>query len=142
MTTSAEPDTGSGVPARLGFAPGQLVQEFGYDGDVDDEFRFAIEGLTTTDLEDEDYGGVADGTLLWWRAGDGDLIDALVDALTLLADEGFIVLMTLKPGRPGFVDASDVEESATTAGLHTSGTVNACDDWAATRLVAPKVARR
>ncbi len=141
MTTSAQADPG-GVPTRLGFAMGQLVQEFGYDGDVDDEFRFAVEGLTANDLEDEDYGGVADGTLFWWREDDGDLVDALVDALTNLADEGFIVLLTPKPGRPGYVDASDVEEAATTAGLHTSGTLNACSDWAATRLVAPKTARR
>ena len=74
--------------------------------------------------------------MIWWRDDDGDLVDAVVDALTNLADHGFIVVLTPKAGRPGHVDASDIEEAATTAGLHTSGSVNACDDWAATRLVA------
>ena len=109
---------------------------------MDDDLRFAIEDLTTTELEDEDYGDVADAVLIWWRDGDGDLVDAVVDALTNLADHGFIVVLTPKAGRAGRVDASDIEEAATTAGLHTSGTVNACEDWTATRLVAPKTARR
>jgi hypothetical protein len=52
------------------------------------------------------------------------------------------VVLTPKAGRLGHVDASDIEEAATTAGLHTSGSVNACEDWTATRLVAPKSARR
>jgi hypothetical protein len=116
--------------------------EFGYDSDVDDDLRFAIEDLTTTELEDEDFGGVADAALIWWREDDGDLVDALVDAQPNLADHGFIVLLTPKAGRPGHVDPSDVEEAATTAGLHASGTVNACEDWAATRLLAPKSVRR
>jgi len=134
--------SGSGVVERLGFARDQVVQEFGYDSDVDDDLRFAIEDLTTTELEDEDYGDVADAVMIWWRDDDGDLVDTVVDALTNLADHGFIVVLTPKAGRPGHVDASDIEEAATTAGLHTSGSVNACDDWAATRLVAPKSARR
>ena len=127
---------------RLGFTAGQVIQEFGYDSDVDDELRFAIEDLTTTDLEDEDYGDVADAVLIWWRDDDGDLVDAVVDGLTNLAEGGFIVVLTPKAGRAGHVQASEIEESATTAGLHTSGAVNACPDWTATRLVAPKNARR
>jgi len=31
--------SGSGVVERLGFARDQVVQECGYDSDVDDEFR-------------------------------------------------------------------------------------------------------
>jgi hypothetical protein len=119
-----------------------VVQEFGYDEDVDDDFRFALEELTNTDLEDEDYGDVADAVLIWWRDGDGDLVDAVVDGLTNLADAGFIVVLTPKSGRAGHLDASELEEAATTAGLHTSGAVNACEDWTATRLVAPRTARR
>jgi Protein of unknown function (DUF3052) len=128
--------------ARLGFTNGQVVQEFGYDTDVDDQFRFAVEDQTGTELEDEDYGDVADAVLIWWREGDGDLVDAVVDGLTNLADDAYIVVLTPKAGRPGHVQASDIEEAATTAGLHTSGSVNACDDWTGTRLVAPKSARR
>jgi hypothetical protein len=140
VSTSAQAAPGSA--ARLGFAAGQVVQEFGYDADVDDQFRFTVEDLTTTDLEDEDYGDVADAVLIWWRDGDGDLVDAVVDGLTNLAEGGFIVVLTPKAGRSGHVDASELEEAATTAGLHTSGAVNACPDWTATRLVAPRTARR
>jgi hypothetical protein len=127
---------------RLGLTAGQVVQEFGYDSDVDDEFRFAIEDLTGTELEDEDYGDVADAVLIWWREDDGDLVDAVVDGLTNLAEGGAIIVLTPKAGRPGHVQASDLEDAATTAGLHTTGAVNACPDWTATRLVAPKSARR
>ena len=140
MSTSAQVAPGSA--ARLGFAEGQVVQEFGYDADVDDDFRFALEDLTKTDLEDEDYGDVADAVLIWWREDDGDLVDAVVDGLTNLAESGFIVVLTPKAGRAGHLEASELEEAATTAGLHTSGAVNACEDWTATRLVAPRTARR
>jgi hypothetical protein len=133
---------GASAPARLGFTAGQVVQEFGYDSDVDDDFRFAIEDLTTNELEDEDFGDVADAVMIWWRDGDGDLVDTLVDALTNLAEGGFIVVMTPKAGRLGVVDASEVDESALTAGLHTSGSVNACEEWTGTRLVAPRSGRR
>ena len=141
VTTPAQSALQTSV-GRLGFTAGQVIQEFGYDSDVDDQLRFAIEDLTTTDLEDEDYGDVADAVLLWWRDDDGDLVDALVDGLTNLAEGGFIIVLTPKSGRSGHVQASDLEEAATTAGLHTSGAVNACEDWTATRLVAPKNARR
>ncbi len=66
---------------KLGFGAGQVVQEFGYDGDVDDDFRFAIEDACGSELEDEDYTGEVDAVLLWWRADDGDLTDALVDTV-------------------------------------------------------------
>jgi hypothetical protein len=133
---------GPSAPARLGFLPRQVVQEFGYDDDVDDDFRFAVEDLTTTELEDEDFPDVADAAMVWWRDGDGDLVDTLVDALTNLAEGGFIVVLTPKAGRPGEVDVSEVDESAIAAGLHTSGSVNAGEDWTGTRLVAPKSGRR
>jgi hypothetical protein len=133
---------GPSAPARLGFMPGQVVQEFGYGYDVDDDFRFAVEDLTTMELEDEDFPDVADAAMVWWRDGDGDLVDTLVDALTNLAEGGFTVVLTPKAGRPGEVDVSEVDESAIAAGLHTSGSVNAGEDWTGTRLVAPKSGRR
>lgn len=136
------PHVGSGTGGeKLGFAAGQVVQEFGYDVDVDDDLRFSIEDTTGTELEDEDYGDVADAVLIWWRDDDGDLVDTFVDALTNLDDGGFIVLLTPKAGRFGEIDMAEVEEAATTAGLHTSGTVNPCPDWSATRIVAPKSRR-
>ena len=133
---------GSALLSRLGFAPGQVVQEFGYDSDVDDDLRFSIEDLTGSELEDEDFSGVAEAVLFWWRDDDGDLVDAVVDALTNLGEGGCIALLTPKAGQPGWVDPSLIDESAVTAGLHTSGTVNVCSAWTATRLVAPRSARR
>ncbi|MDQ1538427.1 MAG: hypothetical protein QOE58_2820 [Actinomycetota bacterium] len=127
---------------KLGFAAGQIVQEFGYDQDVDDDFRLAIEELCGSELEEENYGDVADSVVLWWREDDGDLVDALVDGLTNLAEGGFIVLMTPKAGRDGFVDASDIQEATLTAGLHASGSTNAAVEWNGNRLVAPKSDRR
>lgn len=134
--------TREGALAKLGFGATQVVQEIGYDSDVDDELRFAIEDLTTTELEDEDYGDVADAVLVWFREGDDDLVDTLVDALTNLADGGFLVLLTPRSGSSDHVDPSEIEESAKTAGLHTAGGANVSRDWAAQRLVSPKGQRR
>ena len=142
MIATAQAAATNGSVAKLGFAAGQVVQEFGYDQDVDDDFRLAIEELCGSELEDEDYGDVADAVVLWWREDDGDLIDALVDALTNLAEGGFIVLLTPKAGRVGQVDPSDIQEATLTAGLHSSGSTNAARDWNGSRLVAPKSARR
>jgi hypothetical protein len=142
VVATAEAAATNGSVAKLGFAAEQVVQEFGYDQDVDDDFRLAIEELCGTELEDEDYGDVADAVVLWWREDDGDLVDALVDALTNLAEGGFILLLTPKSGRDGHVDASDIQEAALTAGLHASGGTNAVRDWTGGRLVAPKSARR
>jgi hypothetical protein len=132
----------NGSVAKLGFAAGQVVQEFGYDQDADDDFRLAIEELCGSELEEEDYGDVADAVVLWWREDDGDLVDALVDGLTNLAEGGFIVLLTPKAGRAGHVDASDIQEATLTAGLHSSGSTNGAREWNGSRLVAPKSDRR
>jgi hypothetical protein len=97
--------------------------------------------VTGTDLVDEDFEDVVDAVFLWWRDGDGDLVDALVDALTSLTDGGMIWLLTPKAGRPGHVEPSDIGEAAPTAGLAQTTTVSAASDWTGTRLVAPKSAR-
>jgi Protein of unknown function (DUF3052) len=134
----ADPGTsGSGVVERLGFARDQVVQEFGYDSDVDDDFRYAVEDACGTEIEDEDYTGGADAVLLWWRDDDGDLGDALVDMVGVLDDGGFVVLLTPKAVGDE-VDPSDIDEAAVTAGLHTAGTFNAATDWRAHKLVAPR----
>jgi hypothetical protein len=142
VVATAEAAATNGSVGKLGFAAGQVVQEYGYDEDVDDDFRLAIEEICGSELEDENYGDVVDAVVLWWREDDGDLIDALVDALTNLAERGFILLLTPKSGRDGHVDASDIQEAALTAGLHASGSTNAARDWTGSRLVAPKSARR
>lgn len=132
----------AGAVAKLGFAPKQVVLELGYDEDVDDDLRAQIEEILQTALEDEEYDDVVDAVLLWWRDDDGDLTDALVDALATLEDQGFIVLLTPKVGRPGEVDVSDIAEAANTSGLQASISLNLTNEWSATRLVAPKSGRR
>jgi len=126
---------------RLGFQPGQVVQEIGYDEDCDDALRGSVAELTGADLVDEEYDDVVDAVLLWWRDGDGDLVDALVETLTALADGGFIWLLTPKAGRGGHVEPSDIGEAAPTSGLSQTTTISAARDWSGTRLVAPKAGR-
>ena len=123
---------------RLGLKPGMVVQELGWDEDVDDSVREMIENAIDADLVDGDHGDVVDVVFLWWRDDDGDLVDALVDSLTDLVGGGAIWLLTPKVGRPGAVDASDVAEAAPIAGLSTTTTVAVGKEWTATRLVAPK----
>ena len=115
-----------------------VVQELGWDEDADEGLRMEIEDRLEADLVDEDYGNVVDCVLLWWREDDGDLVDALVDALTDLVGGGVIWLLTPKVGRPGAVDAADVAEAAPVAGLSTTTTSSVSKDWMATQLVAPK----
>lgn len=119
---------------RLGLTPGQVVQEFGWDDDVDDALRAAIEEITGAELADEDYGDVTDAVVVWWRKGDGDLADMLVDALTVLDDGGAVWVFTPKAGRDGHVGHDEIQEAATTAGLHAMTTFAVADDWSATRL--------
>ena len=142
-TTSTAGRAAGGLAARLGVQPGQVVHEFGYDSDVDEALRSAIEDAVGSELGDGDASDdVADLAVLWWRDEDGDLVDALVDVLTNLAERGVVVLLIPKTGRDGHVQASDVEEAALTAGLHATTSLSAGADWIATRLVAPKGGRR
>ncbi|RJL34360.1 DUF3052 domain-containing protein [Bailinhaonella thermotolerans] len=131
-----------GLAERLGLKPGQVVQEIGWDEDVDDELRESIETLTGNELVDEDYDDVADVVLLWWRDEDGDLVDALIGALSSIAGGGSIWLLTPKAGRDGHVEPSDIGEDAATAGLSQTTSISAARDWSGTRLVAPKAGRR
>jgi len=122
----------------MGLSPGSVVQELGWDEDVDDDLRIQIEDAVDGDLVDGDYGNVVEVVLLWWRDEDGDLVDALVESLTDLAAGGVIWLLTPKVGRPGAVDAADVTEAAPVAGLAVTTTAAVSRDWTATRLAAPK----
>ncbi|CAA9355070.1 MAG: hypothetical protein AVDCRST_MAG34-2020 [uncultured Nocardioidaceae bacterium] len=124
--------------ARMGLTPGSVVQELGWDEDVDDTLRMQIEDAVDGDMVDGDYGNVVDAIVLWWRDGDGDLVDALVDSLTDLVEGGVIWLLTPKVGRPNAVDAADVTEAAPIAGLAITTTAAVSKDWTATRLAAPK----
>ena len=141
-STARDADDQPSVAAKLGITPGVVVQEIGYDDDCDDDLRAAIVTLAGSALVDEDYDDVVDVVLLWWREDDGDLVDALVDAIAILADQGVVWLLTPKPGREGHVESSDISDAAPTAGLQATSTVSASRDWQGTRLVAPRAARR
>ena len=122
---------------RLGFTPGMVIQELGWDDDTDDALRAAIEDRIDADMVDGDYGNVVDAVLLWWRAEDGDLVDGLVDSLTDLVGGGAIWLLTPK-GAPQLGGPADIAEAAPIAGLSQTTTAAVSKDWSATRLVAPK----
>ncbi|MDQ3578254.1 MAG: DUF3052 domain-containing protein [Actinomycetota bacterium] len=132
-------DTGNaGVADKLGIDEGTVVQEIGWDEDVDDDVRAAVEERIGADLLDEDADEVVDVVLLWWREDDGDLVDALMDAIGPLAENGVIWVLTPKTGRTGHVEPSDIAEAVPTAGLAQTSSVTLGEDWAGTRLVSPK----
>lgn len=124
--------------ARLGFVPDTVIQELGWDEDVDHELRTAIETVTGNELLDGDSDEVVDGVVMWWREDDGDLVDALFDSLQDLADGGSVWLFTPKVGREGYVNNADIAEAAPVAGLSTTTTSSASTDWSATKLSTHK----
>jgi hypothetical protein len=126
---------------RLGVEPGMVVQELGFDEDVDNELRDAVMERCGGDLVGEDSDEVVDVVLLWWRDDDGDLVDALVDAIGPLAESGVVWLLTPKAGRSGHVEPSDISEAAPTAGLQQTSSISAAPEWSGARLVSPKTAR-
>ncbi|TDU67039.1 DUF3052 domain-containing protein [Streptomyces sp. KS 21] len=126
----------------LGFQPGMVVQEIGYDDDVDQELREAIEQVTGTDLVDGEYDKVADAVVLWFRSADGDLTDALVDAFASMEEVGSILLLTPKSGVDGYVEPSEIGEASTTAGLVQTKAINAGKRWNGSRLITPKGAAK
>jgi hypothetical protein len=74
--------------------------------------------------------------VLWFRTDDGDLVDALVDAIAPMADNGVIWLLTPKRGRDGYVEPSDISEAAPTAGLSQTSLLPVAADWTGARLAA------
>ncbi len=141
MTAAGDLDEARMRASRLGLEEGQTVQEIGYDDDVDEALRTGIEAVIAGELVDEDFDEVVDVVLMWWREDDGDLVDALMDSLGLLADHGVVWLLTPKPGRDGHVEAEDISDAAPTAGLQQTSTVSAGANWQGTRLVAPRAKR-
>jgi len=127
---------------RMGFAAGELILEVGYGSDCDDVLRSEIVAITGTRLLEDETSEVVDAVILWWRDGDGDLVDELMDALTYLTETGPIWVLTPKLGRDGHVESSDIQDAAPIAGLSQTSTVALAQDWAGTRLVARKVGKR
>ena len=130
-------DSGRNYAQRLGIQNDQIVQELGWDTDADDAIRAEVEEVCGNDLLDEDADEVIDVVLLWWRDGDGDLVDRLRDAITPLAEDGVIWVLTPKTGKPDHVPPADIAEAAPTAGLMQTSSAN-LGDWSASRLVQPK----
>ena len=133
--TADQVEGASGLARRLGITAGVTVQEIGYDTDTDDLVADAVLAGSGEHPVDEDYDGVVDTVLLWWREGDGDLADALVDATAPLADSGMIWLLTPKFGRSGALEPADIADAASTTGLRRTTSVT-LDDWQAVRLIS------
>ena len=101
---------------KLGITRDLVVQELGWDEDTDDDLRADVEDAID---------------------GDGDLVDALMDAIGPLSDDGFVWVLSPKTGLPGHVEPSEIAESAPTAGLTQTSAQN-LGDWIGSRLVQPK----
>jgi len=141
VTASADHAAQRGLAEKLGIEPGAVVQVVGADDDVDRGLLDDVVARAGTPMTADDSDDVVDVVLLWWREGDGDLVDALVDSLTNLGDHGVVWLLTPKAGRDGHVEPSDIEEAAPTAGLSSTRSTSAAPEWSGTRLVSPKAAR-
>lgn len=129
----------SNYARKLGIQRDQLVQELGWDEDTDDDIRADIEDACGSELLDEDSDDVVDVVLLWWRDDDGDLVDALMDAITPLAEDGVIWVLTPKTGKSGHVQPSEIAESSD--GGSGADIVSQPGGLSATRLVQPKSSR-
>jgi len=139
--TAGQADGVRSLADRLGIEADSVVMEIGYDDDVDEDLRDQLLEKVG-EFVDEDTDEVVDTVLLWWRDGDGDLVDTLVDALGPLADTGAVWLLTPKAGRAGHVEPSEITESAPTAGLQQTSTMSVGKDWGGARLVVPRTASK
>ena len=126
----------------MGLAKDDLVLEVGHDSDCDSTLRDQIMSITGTTFLEGSTSEVVDAVIIWWRDGDGDLVDELMDALTYLLENGAIWVMTPKAGRAGHVEPSDIQDAAPIAGLSVTSTIALAKDWTATRLVARKAGKR
>ena len=136
MSPSSDAPTPSAIAEALNLTAGQIVQEIGYDDDVDHALRDAIEDLIGDEMEDEDTQEIVDAVVLWWREDDGDLTDALVDTLRNIEAGSPVWLLTPKAGRDGHVIPGEVQESAEIAGLRVMSSLSLATDWTGTRLAS------
>ncbi|OLT14895.1 hypothetical protein BJF78_17280 [Pseudonocardia sp. CNS-139] len=142
MVAADDAGRASDIAGKLGVESGMVVQELGWDEDVDETVRDAVEERAGDELLDEEADDVVDVVLMWWRDGDGDLVDALINAIGPLADSGVIWVLTPKTGRPGHVEPSEIAEAAPTAGLAQTSNITVSESWVGSRLVAPKAAAK
>ena len=126
--------------SSLGFASGSVIQEFGYDDDVDEAVRAQIEEETGQELVDEDYRDIVDGAVAWWRDEDGDvddLADLFLDMKANLESD-VSPCWVLVPGTrsPGYVTADIIKDAAETAGLMATTSVAVGAAWMGVKLTA------
>jgi hypothetical protein len=126
----------------MGIQPGFLVLQRGFGDDCDSAISDEIAKVSGNALLGKDSQEVVDAVLTWYRDGDEDLVDELVDCLTYLTESGAIWLLTPKVGRDGHVEPSDIQDAAPTSGLSLTSTFQASKDWIATKLVARKSGRK
>jgi hypothetical protein len=126
----------------MGLAKDDLVLEVGRDSDCDSTLRDQLMEISGTQFLEGSTSEVVDAVIIWWRDGDGDLVDELMDGLTYLSETGPIWVLTPKVGRDGHVEPSDIQDAAPIAGLSVTSTIALAKDWTATRLVARKAGKR
>ena len=126
----------------MGLAKDDLILEVGHDSDCDSTLRDQIMSITGTTFLEGSTNEVVDAVIIWWREGDGDLVDELMDALAYLSEVGPIWVLTPKAGRELHVEPSDIQDAAPIAGLSQTSTIALAGDWSATRLVARKAGKR
>ncbi|WP_235857140.1 DUF3052 domain-containing protein [Occultella glacieicola] len=131
--------SGNQSTSKFGVGSGQVIQEFGYDDDVDEDLRADLEQASGHELVDEYYDDVTDAAILWWREDDGDvqdLTDLMINAQEMLEGAGLIWVFTPKSGRDGHVPPGEIDEAASTAGLHATSAISAAVNWSGIRLTA------
>ena len=126
----------------MGMKKGDLILEVGRGDDCDFTVRELISKITETEFIEGHTQEVVDAVMIWWRDGDGDLVDELMDSLTYLSATGAIWVLTPKVSRDGHVEPSDIQDAAPIAGLSQTSTLSIAPDWTATRLVARKAGKR
>lgn len=123
--------------AELELAADHVIQELGWDEDIDFEFRNGLEDALEEELLTEEDQEPVDAVLLWWRADDGDiadLTDELGNASTNLDEKASIWLLVPRASQAGHVSPTDITEAAKVAGFRATTTAGVSEDWLATRL--------
>lgn len=133
VAAANQQDGADQVSSLLEMTEGMIVQEVGWDSDCDESISEAVEDAIGSELLEEDTDEVIDAVLLWWRDGDGDLVDRLMDVVTPLTEEGSVWVLTPKTGIDGHVEPAVIAESAQTSGMLQTRTA-AVGDWAGSRL--------
>ncbi|MFI6638951.1 DUF3052 family protein [Streptomyces sp. NPDC050504] len=121
----------------MGITEPLVVQELGQDDDTDDDIRADVEEAIGGGTVDGETDLAVDAVLLWWRAGDGDLVDELGYVAEYLTDEGFVWILTPGVGKPGHVALDEIAEDAEAAGLAAVATA-VLGAWSGSRAVRPR----